>query len=157
MQKLKLLHPLQLTLTDNINYLVCGINDTAICSAAAVTGAITIDDFLDKMRNVTSAFNTSQKRSSPPSVHREKGFKDHKDQQVRRSLKDSSGSSPKNSTSKSASDVCAYCKALGHVKPDYYKLKRKKQQTSAAPSLTSSVAATKEANSSLTQRDSETV
>lgn len=65
MQKLKLLHPLQLSQSDNINYIVRGINNAAIRSAAAVTGATTIHDFVDKMRNVTSAY-------SAPTTHHNK-------------------------------------------------------------------------------------
>lgn len=114
--KLKLLHPLQLSQADSTSYHVRGINNLAVRSAAAVTRAVTVDKFLDRMRDITNSSNSTVKRTSPPPIKKEK-FKE----------------SPTASTNLQSKDIkgeqCSYCKAKGHSKPECFKLRKKEQST----------------------------
>ncbi|KYN27626.1 hypothetical protein ALC57_02980 [Trachymyrmex cornetzi] len=119
-QKLKLMHALTLPERDKIQLIINGINSASLRASATVLGAVTISEFLNRMYEITSAFNQGTKKPSPPPKRMEKSF--------------SPPSSPgKKSSPKFSKEVeCNYCKAKGHQKEDCFKLKKKERQTASA-------------------------
>ncbi|KYN28040.1 hypothetical protein ALC57_02546 [Trachymyrmex cornetzi] len=145
MAKLKLLHRLHLPQDVCINVLIGGITNFSIRSAAASLSVNSVDEFLDRMHQITSVCGTS-KCSSPVHFKKEKS-RDVKDSKESKDRTNSSVKKP-SSPNKEKDVICAYCKIRGHLKADCRKLKRKEQlgPTTPASSLASSqVAAVKEA------------
>lgn len=134
-RKLKLMHNLQMPIRDQILLLINGINDKALRSAATVLQVDTVEDFLEKMFDLTPSWAGPTKRF-PSSPSKKEKSKEH------------STSSNKTSGGSSDSKIsCAYCKAKGHLKIDCFKLKRREQSQSAtsptsASATTPSTAAT---------------
>lgn len=136
MDKTDMLHSLNLPDRDVINYLVSGINNMAIKSAAAALPVDNVDDFLKRMHNITASFSEPFKKAFVPPQKIEKD-----------KAKPINGTSVRNSPAeKPVKDLfCVYCKRTGHVRDDCFRLKRKEQgQRTATPSTPATVAAAKE-------------
>ncbi|KYQ53606.1 hypothetical protein ALC60_00522 [Trachymyrmex zeteki] len=131
MHKLKLLHSLKLPEREKVQLIINGINSISLRATATALHAATIDEFLDRMYEITSSLGSFTKKTSPLAKKKEK-------------TKNSPPSPSKKDQSKSDKDeICSYCKAKGHRKINCFKLK-KKEGTQPASSTTSSVAAAEE-------------
>lgn len=49
------MHPLRLNVKDTINLLIAGISSSSMRGTASIISATTVDQFLDKMREVIAA------------------------------------------------------------------------------------------------------
>ncbi|KYN17143.1 hypothetical protein ALC57_10582 [Trachymyrmex cornetzi] len=141
MQKLKLMHTLSLPERDKIQLIINGISSSSLRATATALRAISINEFLNQMYEITSAFNSHQKKSSPlPTKKKEKS-----------PSSPLSPSKEKPQPKFSRDITCAYCKAKGHLKADCFKLKRKEQTVtsfeSSAGKSTLSTSDSKDASS----------
>jgi len=131
MDKLAIMHTLDLPDESAIHLLISGIGSKSLHEIAASLKTDSLDQFLDRMHQITSVSAEPEKKPSGD-------FKAHRP-------KDPTGKSvTKNNTTTMAnnsnSPFCAYCKIPGHSRANCFKLKRKEQTTSttatAAPSPT---------------------
>lgn len=122
MQSLRLLNE------DSIYFLIGGINNDAVRSAAAIIRADSLDIFLDEMHKVTLSFGSSMK-------------KDYSSHSKSEKVRDGSATKTDHS-SKSQKDVkdnyCVYCRARGHNRANCFKLKKKSAPNSCSGVINSS-------------------
>lgn len=111
--------------------LISGITNFSIRSAAASLSVNSVDEFLDRMHQITNACIMTTKRSSPVSLKKERS-RDVKDSKESKERVNSSVKKP-SSPNKEKDIICAYCKIRGHLKADCLKLKRKEQLSSTTP------------------------
>lgn len=127
LEKLSSIQSLKLSDNDSIHFLIDGINNAAIRSAAAVVRANTLDEFLEEMHKVILSFGTlfkkefgshskSDKTRNSSGITSPKGDKSDKDQK-----------DPKE-------NFCVYYRTRGHIKANCFKLKRKEQLQSSSSS-----------------------
>ncbi|KYM97754.1 hypothetical protein ALC62_11550 [Cyphomyrmex costatus] len=132
--KLKLMHRLNLTEPEKIQFIIDGINSASLRATASALEKSKVADFLRIMSQVTGSFGSFPKKSSPPAKRKEK-------------IKSSPPSPSKKEHSKTDKDeVCGYCKVIGHSKANCFKLKKK----ALLPTISTpvAVAATEEVESS---------
>ena len=132
-KKIKILQPLQLEQENIIRLLVGGINNFFIRNTAASINVEKVDEFFERMHQLTNTSMATQKKSFPPSIRKEKT----KERNTPDSL------SKKATHTKTKDVLCAYCKAKGHLRADCWKLKRK-ENTSQNTSTSNTVAVTRE-------------
>lgn len=126
--KLLLLHRVDLTVADKIYLLISGITQSSLRATALSISAKSIEEFLEKMRNITQGIGDYEKKSSPTTPRKNKesackncGKKGHEHKACKNEL------------------TCFYCKEKGHRKFDCPLLKAKDKKT--APKAPASAAA----------------
>ncbi|KYN08832.1 hypothetical protein ALC57_19068 [Trachymyrmex cornetzi] len=137
--KLKLLHSLRLPEQDRVQILINGINSASLRATATALKAVSINDFLESMYEISSCFGTYSKKTSPLSKRKEK-------------TKTSPPSPSKKDRSTTEKDeFCIYCKAKGHSRTNCFKLRKKEGMQPATPTPTS-VAAAEEAETAASEK-----
>jgi hypothetical protein len=112
-EKLALIHRLDLPSSDIINLLIGGIMQASLRATALTLTAASIDQFLEAMRRITHGVGDLERRNSSPSksnrfkdvVCRECGKKGHLQRDC-----------------KAAELSCVYCKEKGHTRTECQKL-----------------------------------
>lgn len=130
--KLSLMHALDLPVQDKINLLIGGISDRMLKSSATAVASLysdSMDQFLDKMYHLTTATTDWERKAVSVKSN---SFKDAYAKNVGKK-----GSSSKDN--KDSEVTCFYCKAKGHRRWECPKLKSKELSTTTQS--TSSVAA----------------
>ncbi|XP_067212257.1 uncharacterized protein [Linepithema humile] len=123
MDRIALMHGMQLPMQEKIQLLLSGINSPAVRAAAAAMDVHSMDEFLDRMERVVNA-NPDQERKSAPT----KNFKT-----------ETSSGGEKAASSAKQKLFCVYCKTPGHLRKDCLKIRKRETQPPATP--TSAVAA----------------
>ncbi|KYM99954.1 hypothetical protein ALC62_09289 [Cyphomyrmex costatus] len=132
LQKMKLMNNLQLPDRDRIQLIINGINSLSLRSTAAAIRTNSMDDFLEQMGQIISSCAINVKKSPPPVAEKER---------IKTPVLLTTESSSQSTKSNSAVS-CVYCKAIGHVKADCFKLRKKNQSSSSeSTSASASVAA----------------
>ncbi|XP_067214809.1 uncharacterized protein [Linepithema humile] len=130
LNKLRLMQNMNLSDSDAINFLISGIGSASLRATAASLDAITVDQFLEKMHNITIVSGDLGKKQS--SFYKAEKMKP-------------SDSTVKNidSTKVNKDNFCVYCKNKGHIRSDCLKLKKKEQfqQSTSLPTKQPVVAA----------------
>lgn len=127
--KLALIHQLDLLPADSINLIINGIPQHSLRATALSLHTNEIDEFLDAMRRITFGMG-EQERKNPHPV--QKGSKSKDTAQK--------GSDDKAQRDK-ADTVCNYCKKKGHWKADCLSLKRKERAAATTTSPTATAKA----------------
>ncbi|KMQ87219.1 hypothetical protein RF55_13564, partial [Lasius niger] len=151
LEKLSLIQSLKLTDDDSIHFLIDGINNSAIRSAAAVIRATSLDDFLEEMHKVTISFGNlfkknfvshsrSDKVHNLPGDFSPKGDKTDKDQ--------------KDQKENQKEDYCVYCRSRGHNRSNCFKLMKKEKLQQNYSSSSSPVASIDPVTSTSSDDDS---
>lgn len=120
--KLTLIHRLDLPSTDTINLIIGGIQHSSLRATALTLTIQSVDQFLEAMRRITYGVGEFEKKN----LNQHKGAK-NKDSTHR----GSDGKTQGARDSKVSDGVCNYCKKKGHWKADCLALKRKER--TAAP------------------------
>lgn len=145
-EKLALMHSLNLTVADSINLLIGGISKASLRATASTVSAETLDQFLEKMRQITAASSETDKRSAYSS----KGNK-NKDQTCTNCGK--KGHATKDC--RNPEIVCFFCKEKGHRKPECPRWKNRAE--TAAGQARSGTAVSAVAETAETAETSETI
>jgi len=132
LEKLSLMQSLKLSDDDSIHYLIDGIKNPAIRSAAAVVRANSLDHFLEEMHKVTLSFGNPFKKE----------FSYPRSDKVRNSSGDSSPKGDKSDKDQKdqKENYCVYCRIRGHNRTNCFKLKRKEKLQQSSSSSSSPVA-----------------
>ncbi|XP_077258588.1 uncharacterized protein LOC143895393 [Temnothorax americanus] len=128
MDKINLMQSVTLPDTDKIQLIINGIANMAMRGTATALDSTDIDQFLDQMHRITSSCMPKKNVTSKPQKGRDFAVK--KDNQPKVSV--SPSSVPVNKDK-----FCGYCKTKGHVREECFKLKRKEQSQSVAPTASS--------------------
>lgn len=123
LQKMKLMNNLQMPEHDRIQLIINGINSLSLRSTAAAISTNSMDNFLEQMGRITSAYGVIAKKSSLPPAKKDRT----------KSLAHSAEAT-QHSVKSSSAVICVYCKAKSHVKSECYKLRKKEQLANAASS-----------------------
>lgn len=136
MDKLVLMHSLQLSSMDTIHLLINGNGSSSLRATAAALKVDTIDQFLDEMHNITSVSTYLDKKVAAPE-------KTAKFKETCKTCGKKGHLASACRSQEKAQEFCVYCKTRGHVRADCYKLKRKQEQSQqasvSAPAVVSSV------------------
>ncbi|XP_029169193.1 uncharacterized protein LOC114939131 [Nylanderia fulva] len=131
LEKLSLMHRLDLPEDDRIQLLVSGIQQMSLRATALSLSAGSVDSFLEKMRTITQGTMEVERKAAPSSSQAKMdssckncGKKGHSHQQCR------------------ADATCFYCKERGHRRFDCPALRKKESRTAAKVTSASTVAAT---------------
>ncbi|XP_026829817.1 uncharacterized protein LOC113563025 [Ooceraea biroi] len=119
MDRLTLMHSLDLSAKDSIHLLTGGIGNQALRATAAALRVETIDEFLDGMHNITAV--TTENFKGQFSNQRTLNTEEQR----------SNGGGKVGHLAKhcrTAGTFCVYCRSQGHLRNDCPKLKRKEQQ-----------------------------
>ncbi|KMQ91613.1 hypothetical protein RF55_8496 [Lasius niger] len=131
--KLALIHRLDLPSTDTINLIIGGIQHSSLRAKALTLTTHSVDQFLEAMRRITYRVDEFEKKN----LNQHKGAK-NKDSIHRGSDSKTHGQRD----SKVNDGVCNYCKKKGHWKANCLALKRKERTaaTTSSPSPTAKAA-----------------
>lgn len=127
--KLALIHRLNLPEADIINLLIGGIPQHSLRATASTLSTISVDQFLEAMRRVIASVGDFERR--PPN-------QGNKNNRSKDSNKDPKGQRD----GKATESTCNYCKKRGHWKADCQLLKRKEKSLPTASSLATAKEAT---------------
>jgi len=131
-----LMQNLNLSDSDQINFLIIGIGNMSIRTSALE--ATSINQFLRRMHKITMVCSDSGKQQSPFNKQKKNKIKGAND------LSTKGGDS-----SKTVKNLhCVYCKAKGNLRADCFKLKRK-EQNQAVSSPTAAVTAVETTRSAI--------
>lgn len=119
MDKLALMHPLEFKDDDAIHFLINGINNLALKSAAATIHADSIDHFLDEMHHITAVCTDSLRKNIPAvsKYEKPKGISSSFNKPKVGNEDNSKGSSQEQDS------FCVYCRNKGHLREDCFKLR----------------------------------
>ncbi|KYN07953.1 hypothetical protein ALC62_01072 [Cyphomyrmex costatus] len=126
--KLVMVHRLNLPQSDIINLLIGGIMKSSLRATALTLNTDTVEEFLEKMRLITTGISDLEKKETAPRKTQQPVNKKTKNQH-----KEQSGGSAKQDTQ----SLCFYCKKPGHRIGECYKLKRKNELTGGSSSSSS--------------------
>lgn len=73
-EKLALLHRIELTIPDKIYLLISGITQSSLRATALSISAGSIEEFLEKMRQITHGIGDYEKKSTPSTLKRQRKF-----------------------------------------------------------------------------------
>ncbi|XP_071636705.1 uncharacterized protein [Temnothorax longispinosus] len=134
MDKLVLIKNLRVPDIDAIHLLINGIGSRSLREVAATLRVSSVDEFLEEMHQITLASGEPSRKPVSAS---------HKPKKAKSPI-----GSPKKDRiqQKETKDiVCVYCHAKGHLRADWFKLKRKEQaQPVVAPAATAPISAVSE-------------
>lgn len=119
--KLALIHRLDLPSTDAINLIISGIPQHSLRATALALTTQTVDKFLEAMRRITFGMGDIDKKSNHQNKSNKKDFK----------ATDGKSQNHKDKTTKGS---CNYCKKEGHWKSDCPLLKKKERTVATASS-----------------------
>ncbi|XP_018316620.1 uncharacterized protein [Mycetomoellerius zeteki] len=120
MEKLTLMHNLNLAEDSAIHLLISGIGNRALREIAISLNHETVDSFLEAMRRVASVSMEADKRLPG-------GWKGAKAKEATTEKANQSSKTPDKDEI-----TCHYCKKTGHVRANCYKLQRKEQAQSSS-------------------------
>ncbi|XP_067214743.1 uncharacterized protein [Linepithema humile] len=124
--KLALAHHLNLPPEDVINLLVGGIMKSSLRATALTLSEVSVDQFLEKMRQITQGIGDLEKRNAFPRKSKKPSNNVHK-------FNNRKGHAA--CDNKNSDQLCFYCKNEGHRIAECPKLKKKKE-LSSSPSST---------------------
>lgn len=122
MDKLALIHRLNLSSSDVISLLIGGIQQESLRAAALTLSPQSVDQFLETMRRITVGMDHSEKKS-PNQKNGGKFTGNH--------CKTCGKKGHSQQDCKSSEKICNYCKGSGHWKADCPRLKRKDRAATA--------------------------
>lgn len=114
MEKLTLMHDLNLSQESTIHLLISGIGSRSLRETAAALNAESVDSFLDSIHQITSV-----------SIEHNKRFVNEFKSKGKDSTQKNGSKATQGQKSQSKDDVCHYCKIPGHTLENCYKRRRK--------------------------------
>jgi len=122
--KLTLIHRLDIPATDAINLIIGGIQQHSLRATALTLPTYSVDQFLEAMRRITFGMGDIDKKNQHPnrSIRSKDG------------LKATDGKATGQHDGKPTESTCNYCKKKGHWKANCMALRRKEQATATTTS-----------------------
>ncbi|KMQ89167.1 hypothetical protein RF55_11226 [Lasius niger] len=137
-EKLALIHRLNLPTADTISLLIGGIPQHSLRATALTLPTHSLDQFLEAMRRITFGMGDFEKKSAPQQPKNGRS-KDN-------GYRGSDGKQQGQRDGKATEGVCNYCKKKGYWKADCQLLKKKEKTTATATSSPSTSKATTSSN-----------